>query len=76
MPNSTQTRMAHIQPPIIPLIGELIDQNPGTISLGQGVVHFGPPADALKAVKACWNDPVNDQYGLIEGNERFRLHKP
>ena len=73
MPNSTQTRMAHIQPPIIPLIGELIDQNPGTISLGQGVVHFGPPADVLKAVKACWNDPVNHQYGPIEGNERLRL---
>ena len=73
MPNNTQTRMAHIQPPIIPLISELIDQNPGTISLGQGVVHFGPPADALKAVKAFWKDPVNHQYGPIEGNERLRL---
>jgi len=42
MPNSTQTRT---------LISELIDQNPGTISLGQGVVHFGPPPDVLNTVK-------------------------
>ena len=65
--------MAHIQPPIIPLVSELIDQNPGTISLGQGVVHFGPPSDARKAVKAFWKDPVNHQYGPIEGNEHLRL---
>ena len=65
--------MAHIQPPIIPLISELIDQNPGTISLGQGVVHFGPPADVLKAVKVFWKDPLNHQYGPIEGNEHLRL---
>ena len=73
MPDNTQTRMVHIQPPIIPLISELIDQNPGTISLGQGVVHFGPPADVLEAVKAFWKDPVNHQYGPIEGNESLRL---
>lgn len=72
MPNSAQTRMAHIQPPIIPLINELIDQNPGTISLGQGVVHFGPPPDVLNTVKGFWKDPANHQYGPIEGNERLR----
>ena len=73
MPSSVPTRMARIQSPIIPLVSDLIDQNPGTISLGQGVVHFGPPADVFKAVKDFWKDPVNHQYGPIEGNEQLRL---
>ena len=72
MPISAQTRMKHIQLPIIPLVSELIDQNPGTISLGQGVVHFGPPPDVLNTEKSFWKDPANHQYGPIEGNERLR----
>ena len=29
-------RMQSVQSPIIPIVGELIRSNPGTISLGQG----------------------------------------
>ena len=36
-------RMQAVQQPIIPVVGELIRRHPGTISLGQGVVHYGPP---------------------------------
>src|ERR1700719_4564854 len=36
------TRMDAIQAPIVAVIGDLIRQVPGTISLGQGVVHYGP----------------------------------
>ena len=42
-----------VQAPIIPMIGSLIRQVPGTISLGQGVVHYGPPPQAIEAVRAA-----------------------
>ena len=45
-----QTRMDAVQAPIIPVLGDIIRQVPGTISLGQGVVHYGPPPEALDAV--------------------------
>ena len=45
------TRMDAVQAPIIPIIGRLIREVPGTISLGQGVVHYGPPPAALDAVQ-------------------------
>jgi aspartate/methionine/tyrosine aminotransferase len=41
--------MANVVSPVIPIIAELIRANPGTISLGQGVVHWHPPKEALDA---------------------------
>jgi aspartate/methionine/tyrosine aminotransferase len=48
-----QTRMDAVQAPIVPVIGDMIRQVPGTISLGQGVVHYGPPQAALDAVRGA-----------------------
>ena len=45
------TRMDAVQSPIIPVIGAMIRETPGTISLGQGVVHYGPPQAAVDAVR-------------------------
>jgi aspartate/methionine/tyrosine aminotransferase len=56
-----------VQSPVIPVVGELIRQNPGTISLGQGVVHYGPPARALKAVEQFFADPQNHKYKPVQG---------
>lgn len=47
------TRMDAVQAPIIPIIGRMIRETPGTISLGQGVVHYGPPREAVEAVQAA-----------------------
>src|SRR5687768_16521209 len=46
-----RSRMDAIQAPIVPIIGDLIRQVPGTISLGQGVVHYGPPQAAIDAAR-------------------------
>ena len=51
--------MDAVQAPIIPVIGGLIRQTPGTISLGQGVVHYGPPPAALDAVRDALADAVD-----------------
>ena len=56
------TRMDGVQAPIIPVIGELIRQAPGTISLGQGVVHYGPPEAAIAAARAALAQPATHEY--------------
>ncbi|MGE5247905.1 MAG: pyridoxal phosphate-dependent aminotransferase [Verrucomicrobiota bacterium] len=43
-------RASGVQLPIIPTVAGWIAETPGTISLGQGVVHYGPPRAALEAV--------------------------
>ena len=60
-------RLLAVQPPIIPLVGALIDRTPGTISFGQGVVGYGPPPEALDAVEQFWRDLENHKYGTVEG---------
>jgi len=39
-------RMLNVQTPVIPVVGEMIRAKPGAISLGQGVVYYGPPPEA------------------------------
>jgi aspartate/methionine/tyrosine aminotransferase len=58
----TKTRMDAVQPPIVPVIGALIRQVPGTISLGQGVVHYGPPQAAIDAIRDALTDASTHEY--------------
>ena len=44
----SNSRMDQVQTPVIPLVADLIQQNPGTISMGQGVVYYPPPPGAFK----------------------------
>ena len=48
--------------PIVQVMGDLIRQVPGTISLGQGVVHYGPPASAMDAVRSSLAQPATHEY--------------
>jgi aspartate/methionine/tyrosine aminotransferase len=54
--------MDAVQAPIVAVIGGLIRQVPGTISLGQGVVHYGPPAAAIDAVRGALTDAATHEY--------------
>jgi aspartate/methionine/tyrosine aminotransferase len=60
-------RMQSVQSPIIPVVGELIRSNPGTISLGQGVAYYGPPPQAIEAIKTFLARPENHKYKLVQG---------
>src|SRR3954469_8969866 len=62
------TRMDAVQPPIIPVIGDLIRQVPGTISLGQGVVHYGPPPAAVNVAREALANPDTHAYQDGAGN--------
>ena len=61
--------------PIIPWVGELIRRTPGTISLGQGVVDYAPPAAAHEALIRFCAEPARHKYqhelGIPELRERI-----
>ncbi|UCF13968.1 MAG: pyridoxal phosphate-dependent aminotransferase [Phycisphaerales bacterium] len=59
--------MQSVQSPIIPLVGELIRSNPGTISLGQGVAYYGPPPQAIDSIQGFLADSENHKYKLVQG---------
>jgi len=70
-------RMQAVQSPIIPVVAELIRSVPGAISLGQGVVSYPPPTEAVAEVGRFLLDPENHKYkpvhglpALLEGLER------
>src|SRR5215210_366889 len=60
-------RMRAVQSPVIPVVGELIRRHPGTISLGQGVVFYGPPPEAVGNLSKFLSDPANHKYQAVHG---------
>lgn len=64
--------MEEVQTPIIPIVGDLVRGTPGTISLGQGMVAYGPPREALDALAGVTDDPKTHQYGAVEGTSALR----
>ncbi len=65
-------RTLAIQAPIIPIVRDWIEATPGTLSLGQGVVSYGPPPEALAALPRFLADPANHKYGPVEGLTSLR----
>ena len=60
-------RMQAVQSPIIPVVRDLIEAHPGTISLGQGVVHYGPPQEAVDRIGHFLSEPGNHKYQPVQG---------
>ena len=60
-------RLANVQTPVIPVIGRWIAETPGTISLGQGLVSYGPPPAALEAARTFGGSAGDHRYGPVEG---------
>lgn len=66
-PVTQSRRLASVQTPIIPIVSRWIAETPGTISLGQGVVSYGPPPEALAALSGFPASPGDHRYGAVEG---------
>ncbi len=64
---SLTSRMQAVQSPIIPIVGELIKNSPGTISLGQGVVSYNPPPEAIDLLPKFLAEPTNNLYQAVQG---------
>ncbi len=61
------SRIAGVQTPVIPVISRWIAETPGTISLGKGIVSWGPPPEAIAALHAFPSEPGDHRYGPVEG---------
>jgi aspartate/methionine/tyrosine aminotransferase len=61
------TRMDAVQSPIIPAINAIVAECPGTVYLGQGVVHYGPPPAAIEAVRRALAEPSTHEYHAAAG---------
>jgi aspartate/methionine/tyrosine aminotransferase len=64
--------MRAVQAPVIPQVGALLRAHPGAISLGQGVVHYGPPPEALRAAATIASRPELHKYHGVEGLAELR----
>lgn len=60
--------MNAVADPIIPVLGQLIAAHPGTISLGQGMVSFGPPATVVADVARRLDTPEMHRYHVSSGH--------
>jgi aspartate/methionine/tyrosine aminotransferase len=67
MMHAASSRIAAVQPPVIPIVGRWIRETPGTVSLGQGVVSWGPPQEALDALRTFGRAAEAHRYGAVEG---------
>lgn len=61
-----------VQTPIIPVVGEWTRNTPGTLSLGQGMVSYPPPASTLQAIKDFGIRAEQHLYGSPLGSELLR----
>jgi aspartate/methionine/tyrosine aminotransferase len=59
--------LSSVQPAIIPVVNEWIRNSPGTVSLGQGMVSYPPPASVLEAIQNFGNKPEDHYYGSAFG---------
>ncbi len=67
LPTPPVSRMEMVQSPVIPIVGQLILDNPGTISLGQGVVYWNPPQSAIDEISNFLSQPNNHKYKAVGG---------
>jgi aspartate/methionine/tyrosine aminotransferase len=64
---SQSRRLDAVQTPVVPVVGRWIAETPGTISLGQGIVSYGPPPEVAEAVREFGGRIEDHRYGPVEG---------
>ncbi len=60
-------RLTAVQTPVIPIVSQWMAETPGSISLGQGMVAYGPPDAAIAAAREFPQSPDEHRYGRVEG---------
>ena len=65
-------RLAAVQSPIIPIVMDLYRRHPGTVSLGQGVVGYGPPPGVAARIARFCETPAHHLYQPDEGVPELR----
>ncbi len=65
-------RIAAVSDPVIPVIADLIAANPGTLSMGQGVVGYAPPPAIWEHIETFRAQPRNHIYQDDDGIPQLR----
>ncbi len=68
---SDPLRIAAVQTPVIPVVARWTAAHPGTISLGQGIVSYGPPQGVIEAAHRFGGELADHRYGPVEGLPAF-----
>lgn len=76
VPTQPTRRLAVVLEPVIPQVGALIAAHPGTLSMAQGMVDWGPPPQVLQVLRnelaRAQVDPIAaaalDRYGPMQGD--------
>ena len=66
-PFRESARLTAVQTPVIPIVTQWMAETPGTISLGQGMVAYGPPDAAMQAARQFPQSSDEHRYGRVEG---------
>ena len=72
-PSPISARLADVQSPIIPIVMDLYRRHPGTVSLGQGVVGYGPPPGVADRIARFCETPGHHLYQPDEGIPELRV---
>ena len=72
LPPPVSARLAAVQSPIIPIVMDLYRRHPGTVSLGQGVVGYGPPPGVAERIARFCDAPAHHLYQPDEGIPELR----
>ncbi len=64
-------RMQRVRSPVIPVVAELVQANPQAISLGQGVVGYAPPAQAMAMIEEFAGAAHVHKYQHVQGIPRL-----
>lgn len=60
-------RSRKVEEAIVSVVGDMIRATPGAISLGQGVVYYGPPPEAIDQMQNFLEKPDNHKYSPTAG---------
>ncbi len=69
---SASHRLQQVQDPIIPIVADMISHNPGTISLGQGVVNYPPPKSVMHKTRQFGRELDKHLYSEVGGTRELR----
>ncbi len=69
---ATSQRVDRVQSPIIAQVADWICAHPGTLSLGQGVAGYAPPAEAAREVERLAHEPHLHRYQSVDGLPELR----
>jgi aspartate/methionine/tyrosine aminotransferase len=72
MKPSISKRIGAIADPVMPVISRLMAANPGTISMGQGVVGYPPPPVIWERIETFRAQPRNHIYQDVDGLPQLR----